>query len=523
VKLKYARLMFVLVILALLASIAPVGAQDNILRILSNADIRTADPHIAYELETWPTVALFYRGLVELENADTAIPGLAESFTVSDDGLVYTFVLREGLKFSNGRDLTSADVVYTWERWMDPELPSPTAYFFDSLDGVAEYRAGEAETISGITTPDDRTIIFTFDYPVWTMIQRFALPPAAIIAREGVEAAGEDFGRQPLGAGPFILTAWEPGLRIAGDANPYYYKEGMPRVAGFEMSLGVEPSVGTLRIDGGEADISLDFVPNSDFPRINADPILAERLVATTAFPNIDYLVFQTRTEPFNNAEVRRALSMAIDRTRLNQILNGRAFPATGPVPPGTPGDNSALEPFAYDPEAAREMLAAAGYPDGLTTEILTNTDPTNVSVSQAIIADWAQIGVNATLSTIDNAQFLDILINQPETFQVVMTNWYMDYQDPSNVYEPLFGCGGSYNWGGYCNEEIQAVFDVNNLIPFGDDRWAAFAEFEGLLFEDQPAAFLYHLQNFYYRSTRLSIETDAALLFKWDSASLGS
>jgi len=226
--------MFVLVILALLASIAPVGAQDNILRILSNADIRTADPHIrtadphiAYELETWPTVALFYRGLVELENADTAIPGLAESFTVSDDGLVYTFVLREGLKFSNGRDLTSADVVYTWERWMDPELPSPTAYFFDSLDGVAEYRAGEAETISGITTPDDRTIIFTFDYPVWTfdypvwtMIQRFALPPAAIIAREGVEAAGEDFGRQPLGAGPFILTAWEPGLRIAGDANP---------------------------------------------------------------------------------------------------------------------------------------------------------------------------------------------------------------------------------------------------------------------------------------------------------------
>lgn len=124
-------------------------------------------------------------------------------------------------------------------------------------------------------------------------------------------------------------------------------------------------------------------------------------------------------------------------------------------------------------------MLAAAGYPDGLTTEILTNTDPTNVSVSQAIIADWAQIGVNATLSTIDNAQFLDILINQPETFQVVMTNWYMDYQDPSNVYEPLFGCGGSYNWGGYCNEEIQSVFDVNNLIPFGDARWAAFAEFE--------------------------------------------
>jgi ABC-type transport system substrate-binding protein len=509
------------VLLLIVLSITPVAAQDNILRILSNFDIRTADPHIAYELETWPTVALFYRSLVELETADTAVPGLAEVFTVSEDGLVYTFTLREGIKFCNGRDITPDDVVYTWERWNDPSVPSPTAYFFDALQGVAAYRAGDAETISGISVLDDRTIQFTFDTPVWTMIQRFALPPAGIIAREGVEAAGDGFGFAPMGAGPFCLVSWEPGVRIVGERNPYYWKEGLPVVDGFEMSLFVEPSVGILRMDAGEADIALDFVPNSDFPRINADPVLSERLVRTTAFPNIDYVVFQTRTEPFNNADVRRALSMAIDRERLNTILNGRAAPANGPVPPGVPGDNTEVAPHSYDPDGARELLANAGYGDGITTEILTNTDPTNVAISQAIIADWAQVGVTATLQSIDNAQFLDVLINQPETIQVVMTNWYLDYLDPSNVYEPLYGCGGSYNWGGYCNEDLQTAFDEYNLVPFGDARWEVFSDFEAMLFEQQPVAFLYHLQNYYYRSERTSIDTNAALIFSWDTASV--
>jgi ABC-type transport system substrate-binding protein len=509
------------VVLLLIVSIAPVGAQDNILRILANADIRTADPHIAYELDTWPTVALFYRSLVELETADTAVPGLASEFTVSDDGLVYTFTLDENAAFCNGRQVTPDDVVYTWERWNSPDVPSPTAYFFDSLQGVQAYRAGDAETISGIEVLDERTVQFTFDFPVWTMIQRFALPPAGIIAREGVEAAGDGFGFAPLGAGPFCLVSWEPGLRVVGERNPNYFKEGLPLADGFEITIGVEPSVGILRMDAGEADVSIDFVPNGDFPRINADPVLAERLVTTVAFPNIDYVVFQTRTAPFDNLEVRRALSMAIDRERLSTILNGRAVPANGPVPPGVPGDNTEVAPYSYEPDAAREMLAAAGYPEGFTTEILTNTDPTNLAVSQAIIADWAEIGVTATLQSVDNSQFLDILINQPETFQVAMTNWYLDYQDPSNVYEPLFGCGGSYNWGAYCNEELQASFEEKNLVPFGDERWVAFSEFEAMLFEQQPVAFLYHLQNYYYRSERLSIETDAALIFKWDEASI--
>lgn len=521
-KSRLSRLLLLLSLVAVLVvGVLPVSAQDNILRITALSDIRTADPHIAYELDTWPVVSLFYTGLVRLESADEPAPALAESFEISEDGLRYSFTLREGLTFSNGRPLTTADVVYTWERWNSPEVPSPTAYFFDSLTGVADFRAGTADTISGIEVVDDRTVVFNFDYPVWTMIQRFALPPSGIIASEGVEAAGDNFGRAPLGAGPFVLDSWESGVAIRGSRNPNYYLAGQPYVDGFELTVGVEPSVGILRAEAGEADLSIDFVPNSDYPRIATDPVLAEQLLATSAFPNIDYVVYNVRQAPFDSLEVREALSIAIDRERLNQILNGRAAPANGPVPPGVPGDNTEEAPIAYDPEAALELLATAGYAEGFTTDIFTTTDPTNLAISQAIAADWAAVGVNATITSVDNAQFLDVLINQPDSVQVTVTNWYLDYSDPSNIYEPLLGCNGSYNWGGYCNEELDALFAENNLIPFGEARWTAFAEFEALLKANAPVAFLHHQQNYYFTSARVNIETDAATLLRWDEASL--
>lgn len=513
--------LFVIALALLVISVAPVAAQDNILRITSNFDIRTADPHIAYETETWTTVGLFYRGLVEMITTDTVGPALAESWTVSDDGLVYTFTLREGGLFSNGREITAEDVKYSFERELDPNFPSPTSFFYEAIVGVPEYRDGSADEVSGIRIVDPLTVEFTLSTPVWSFLQRLALPPGAIVAREGVEAAGEDFGRQPLGAGPFVLDSWEPGLRISGSRNPNYFKAGAPAVDGFTIDLLVEPSVGILRIDSGEADIAFDWVPSTEYPRIAADPALAERLIPSVAFPNIDYLVFQHRTAPFDDINVRRALSMAINRDRLVQLLNGRASAATGPLPDAMPGNNPDLVPLAYDPEGAQAMLAEAGYPDGLTTVILTNTDPTNLQIAQAVISDWEQIGVTATLESIDNAQFLDILINQPETIQVAMTNWYHDYLDPSNTYEPLLQCGGSYNWGGYCNEELDALFAEYNVIPPGPDRWTAFADFEAQLFELQPNAFLYHLNNFYYRSSRLTINSDPAYLLDFSTATV--
>ena len=518
---QYSGWLLVLFVVLVL-SFSPVLSQgDNIIHIVSNFDIRTSDPHIAYEVETWSTVGLFYRGLVEMITTDTVGPALAESWTVSDDGLVYTFSLREGGLFANGTDITAEDVKYSFERMFDPEFPSPTSFFYEGIVGVPEYRDGSADEISGIRIVDPLTVEFTLQYPVWTFMQRLALPPGSIVSQEGVEAAGDDFGRQPAGAGPFMLDSWEPGLRITASRNPNYFNADLPVVDGVTIDLLVEQSVGILRMDSGEVDISFDWTPSAEYPRIAGDPALAARLVPSLAFPNIDYIIFQHRRPPFDNLDVRTAMNMAINRERLVQLLNGRAEAASGPLPPSMPGNNADLQPMAYDPDGARELLAQAGYPDGFTTTLLTNTDSTNVQIAQAVIADWEAIGVTTEFTSIDNAQFLDILINQPDTIDTIMTNWYHDYLDPSNTFEPLLQCGGSYNWGGYCNEDLEAAFETANAIPPGDDRWAAFADFEAQIFADSPNAFLYHLSNFYYRSERLTIEADPAYLLKFATATV--
>jgi ABC-type transport system substrate-binding protein len=392
---------------------------------------------------------------------------------------------------------------------------------FESIVGAKDKLAGNATEVSGIKVLDPLTIEFTTELPVWSLMQRFALPPAFIVAKEGVEAAGSEFGRQPLGAGPFVLDSWQSGVQVAGSRNPYYFEAGQPFFDGFDLRLGVDASVGILRMENGEADVALEFVPNADYPRLAADPVLSQRLLKSEGFPNTGYVIMNNNKEPFSKLEVRKALSMAIDREHLVQILNGRAVPIGGFLPASVVGHNPDVKAPAYDPDGAKALLAQAGYPDGFSTTILTNTFPNDVAVAQAIVADFANIGVQVEMTSIDNAQFLEILVSKPDTLDLVMTNWYMDYQDPSDNWEPLLQCGGSYNWAKYCNEELDKAFEVANLTPLGDARWAAFAEFEAMVAEQVPNLPLVQAVDYYFTSERLSIETDPAVLLRFAEAKL--
>lgn len=513
--------LLLLVITALLLSVTAAGAQDNILRIVYNGDMRTSDPHNAYEIETWPMASLFYVGLVKLQDPGTPIPALAESWTISDDGTVYTFKLREGLKFSDGNDLTAEDVKYSFEHLLNPATAAPTAFMFEPVVGGTEFLAGNATEVTGIKVIDPLTVEFTLTAPVWTMMQRFALPPGFIVSKEGVEAAGDELGRRPLGAGPFILESWESGIRVTGTRNPNYYEAGQPFFDGFELQLGIEPSVGILRMESGEADIALEYVPNSDYPRLAADPVLSQRLLKSAGFPNTSYIIMNNNKEPFSDIRVRQALSMAVDRDRLVQIYNGRATPIGGFLPASVVGHSPDVTPPAYDPEGAKALLAEAGYPDGFSTTMLSNTFPNDLAIAQAVIADLAAIGVQVELTSLDNAVFLDLVNTKDESFNLIKTEWYMDYQDPSNNWEPLLQCGGSYNWAQYCNEDLEAVFAEANKIPLGDERWAAFAEFEALVAEQLPNLPLIQAVDYYFTSERLNIQTDPAVLLRFAEATV--
>jgi ABC-type transport system substrate-binding protein len=185
-------------------------------------------------------------------------------------------------------------------------------------------------------------------------------------------------------------------------------------------------------------------------------------------------------------------------------------------------GDNADLQPPNYDPEAAQAMLAEAGYPEGFTTQIYSTTDPVDVAIMQAVVEDWAAIGVNAELVTLDFAQWLDMAYNSPEEMPMAYIGWFMDYLDPSNVYEPLVQCGGSFNPGGYCNEAMDENFMAAKLLPLGEERWNAFAALEAEVAENAPNIYLLHVQNYYFRSARVqNLNADAAYLLDFEQASV--
>lgn len=520
---RYLRLLALLVFLsAWLLSFGTVHAADEkVLHIIYNQDMRTSDPHIAYETETWPTASLFYVGLVKMKDASTPEPALAESYKISDDGTTYTFTLRDGIKFSNGRDITTDDVKYSFMRLLNPKTASPTAFMFSPLIGAPEYQAGKADDVAGIKIIDKKTIEFKTSTPVWSMMQRFALPPGFIVAKEGVQAAGDEFARKPLGAGPYMLDSWQSGVMIKGVRNPNYYEKGKPVFDRFELQLGVEDSVGALKIENGEADIALNFVSNGDYPRLSGDPALSKRLLKLLANPNIDYVIMNDNKAPFDKLDVRKALNMAIDRDRLTKITNGRSVPIGGFLPPGVPGSNPDVKPPAFDPDGAKKLLASAGYPDGFSVKLVSNNDPTDVSLSQAVISDLGAIGVKIEYTQLEEAQFLDYLTSKPDEIDMVTTEWYMDYVDPSDNWEPLLKCGGSYNWAKYCNKDLDALFEKANLTPLGDARWKAFADFEAKVSEQVPNLFLEHRDNYYFLSARLVIESDPGYLLKFADASL--
>jgi ABC-type transport system substrate-binding protein len=492
--------------LFVLGAVGVTAQGDNTLILTSLSDVNTLDPALGYDVVSWPAESLVYRGLVSYgEDNQTIVPALAESFAASEDGLTFTFTLREGLKFSNGRDLTADDVKYSFERLLNPETASPGTFIYEVIAGAPEFMAGTAQEVSGIRVVDPRTVEFTLSRPEWTFLQRLAVPFASIVAKEGVEAAGEEFGRQPLGAGPFILTSWESGLSLKFERNPHYYREGYPKVDAVEIQVGIDPSVMVLRVESGEVDASLDYVPQADYPRIAQDATLSDRLLLSPT-QNVDYLAPNVREGPFSDVRVRQALSMAIDRDRVVQILNGRPAPANGLFPPNLQGNNPDLPPFEYDPEGARALLTEAGYADGFSTTIYTFTDPQYTTVVQAIIEDWARVGVTAEMIAIEFSQLLDIIYgDNPGQMPVMYIGWYADYPDPSNFYEPLLQCGAGNNTSGYCNEDLDAMQAAAALLAPGPERWQAYAELEAAINDEMPWIFVIHEQNFFFLGDRVT------------------
>lgn len=213
-------------------------------------DVATLDPAIGYDWQNWSMIKSLFDGLMDYRPGTTELVNdLAESYAISEDGKVYTFVLRKGVKFHNGREVTAADVKYSLERTVNPKTQSPGAGFFSPIAGYDEEASGKSTTLSGIEVVDDHTVKITLKEPNATFLHVLALNFASVVPREEVEKWGADFGKHPVGSGAFELQEWKLGQELIFRKNPNYFKAGVPRLDHIKFEMGQDPSVALLRLE----------------------------------------------------------------------------------------------------------------------------------------------------------------------------------------------------------------------------------------------------------------------------------
>ena len=473
-------------------------------------DIATLDPAIGYDWDNWGMEKWVFDALLGYDENMNLVPYLAaEMPEVSDDGLSFTFKVRQDAKFHNGREVVADDVAYTITRVINPETKSPGQSFYFTIKGAEVYANGEADSVEGIEVLDDQTIRFTLTQPDASFLNVIALNFAFIVPKEEVEKWGEDFGHNPVGTGPFIFKEWQPGQKLVFERNNEYFEPERPYLDGVEVQIGVTPDVALLRLEKGEADLLGDGIPTGEFVRVTEDPAWQSRIVHDVRV-NTTYIAMNTQLAPFDDIRVRRAMNMAINKERIIQLLNGVGQVAVGILPPLMPGYDPDVKGYDYDLEEAKKLLAEAGYPDGFSTFIeCISVDP-EPKLCESIQNDLRQIGVDLEIRTLASSTVINDA-GTPGKVPMVWSGglaWTQDYPHPSDFYGPILGCDsaveGGWNWAMYCNPEL----DARELQARGmTDREASLKEYQAIfqiLLDDAVWVPVFHKEDYIAHSDAL-------------------
>jgi ABC-type transport system substrate-binding protein len=480
--------------------------QGGTLSIGYLSDIQTFDPSQGYDVVSWPAERLLYDTLVAYGEGTELEPSLAEEMpTVSDDGLVYTFTLREGVSFVGGdgnvvSEMTADDVVFTFNRLLNPNLtpnPSPVASgFFQIIAGADAVVAGDATEASGVRAVDERTVEFTITQADLTFLNLLAMPFGSIVP-EGV--ATEDtaaFSADPVGTGPYVLESYEQGQMARFVRNTHYWGTP-PGPDAMEIRVGIDPTTAVQQVEAGTLDVMGDNIPPGSLNQVLEDPTYGP-WVHRQPFVATYFLSLDTSApdSPLSNVTVRQAIAHAIDKENIITIIQGTGTLAPCILPPAMPGHDPDCDPYPYDPDTARDLMAEAGFAEGFSTTLYTTTTDPDPTVGQAIQQDLAEIGIEIEIIS----QAFDTLlgtITVPHQAPMVYLGWFQDFPDPSDFYNPILSCAtnseGNFNLAWYCNEEIDAAATAAQGEQDIDARTEAYRQVFTQIMEDVPWVPLYH------------------------------
>jgi peptide/nickel transport system substrate-binding protein/oligopeptide transport system substrate-binding protein len=472
----------------------------------------TLDPAFYTDIYSSSVAQQIFDGLVQFEANLNVIPCIAKSWEASRDGLVWTFHLRQGVKFHNGREVHADDFVYTFTRILDPLTASPRAWLFERVQGAARFRAGEAERVEGLQALDAYTLQITLSQPYAPFITLLGMSQAKVVPREEVQRLGADFGRRPVGAGPFRFASWMAGEAITLEAHEAYF-EGRPFLDRLHypimtnyQSILAEFEKGALE----EVDLTLtnpEGTPLSRDPRFR----FVRKPTLTTAF-----LWFNTSHGPLSKREVRQAINHAIDReAMISTIRQNRQVQARGILPLGMPGYNPDLAGYAYDLSRARQLLAEAGYPEGKDLpplELWTGSKNTAILLEQEVIKrDLERLGIRVELFRVENWEQLKTEVLGKRPGAMYRHSWFADFPDPDNFLFSLFHSQSAENYAYYSNPAVDHLLERARSEGDYLKRIELYRQIEALIMADAPGVnLMYYTAEYLFQPYVQGIELNA-------------
>lgn len=345
---------------------------------------------------------------------------LADSVDVSEDGLVYTYHLKNNAKFHNGRTMTADDIIWSYERAMSPEKAYPPARFVRIIKGAKAREAGEAEHIEGLRKIDDFTLEMTLEEMVDPGYSLFE-PVTSILPREEVEAKGDEFAAAPVGLGPFKFAKWVRGSELVVEKFPDFYKEGKPYLDKVVYKIMGEAAARDLAFRAKELDATI--LSADQYQVYSNDPELSKYIVEVAEMYT-RHLGFHPDFEPLKDKRVRQAFNYAINTALIiEKLVKGKAFAAVGWQPSTSPAFDPNAKGYEYNPEKAKELLKEAGYEEGFELEVLTTDSMSyGIAILEAIMPFLQKVGITLKPKLTDNAVFQELVYEKGEFDAYIMS-----------------------------------------------------------------------------------------------------
>ncbi len=491
----------------LLAVVLPVGhatAAENALRRSSTGEPQTLDPQLWVYGQDGNLAQDMFQGLTTLDAAARTVPGQAASWTISDDGLTYRFALRHGLRWSDGTPLTSADFVYSLHRMFDPATASPSAALLYVIRNAREVNTGKLPvTALGVSAPDATTLVIELSHPAPYLLE-LLVHRAFPVPRHVVEKYGRDWTRSGrlVSNGAFTLGEWRPGQHVRLVRNPLFHEAAQVKLDAVYHIPIEDPKAAVTRYRAGELDVVVTL-PSELIDDLRRDFGRQLHLVQQIG---LEYLAFNTSRPPLNDARVRRALSMAIDRDLLGaKVLRAGEPAAYCLVPPGVVGYPArGCADFAGWTQAkrlaeAKRLLVEAGVGPArpLTLRMRYNNTETQKRLSLALAAMWQPLGVRAELLTGDMKAHQQALAQGD--FDVARAAWYAEDRDAASFLRLLDSRVTGLNLSRFKDVQFDRSLDLSDTTADPARRAATMREAEARAMSAQPVAPLY-----WYVSRRL-------------------